>query len=221
MDQLGAKYPFVRIKEAAKQGYSIKGYPSYRVIAPDGTVHSHRSPSNAVIEELLQDVTLAPKLPDESRYAPLRKMWEKKQHDKLAKYLTKMLGQDKLDQDMRAVFEEQQAALEKRAGKQQDKVKKLAQGPDFFAAKAKLQKIQKEWAGFAAAGDAKAQLVAFTKDSAVKKEIAAGKALQKLQKKYDPSKLAQARKLKVALRKFAKKYAGTHAGTQAEQAINQ
>ena len=220
IDKLGAKYPFVRVKAAAKTAYGVRAFPSYRVIAPDGTMHSDRRPSEAVIEKLLADVTLAPKLPDESRYQPVRKMWEKKQHAKLRTYLGKMLGQDKLDAEMRTVFEEQQAALDKRAQKQLERVAKLAKGPDYFAAKAKLQKTQKEWAGFEAADAAKKQLTAFSKDSAIKKEISAGKALKKLRDKYDPSKLAQARKLKAALGKFAKKYAGTHAGSEAEKAIN-
>jgi len=217
IDKLGAKYPFVRVKAAVKQAYGIRAFPSYRVIAPDGTVHSDRSPSDAVIEELLADVMMAPKLPDESRYAPVAKMWEKKQHAKLRVYLGKMLGQNKLDAEMRTVFEKQQAGLNTLANKQLKRVAKLANGPDYFACKAKLQKVQKQWAGFAAADAAKQQLLQFSKDSAVKKEIAAGKALKKLLGKYDPSKQSQARKLKVALRKFANKHQGTHAGSQAEK----
>jgi hypothetical protein len=220
IDKLGAKYPFVRIKAAVKQAYGIRAFPSYRVIAPDGTVHSERSPSDAVIEKLLAEVTLAPKLPDETRYAPVVKMWEKKQHAKLRTYFGKMLRQNKLDAEMRTVFEEQQAELDKRAKKQLERVSKLAMGPDYFAAKAKLQELQKEWAGFAAADSAKEQLRQFTKDVTVKKGVAAGKALKKLLGKYDPSKQSQARKLRVALRKFAKKYKGTHAGSQAKKQLN-
>lgn len=220
IEKLGAKYPFVQVKAAAKQAYGIRAFPSYRVIAPDGTMHSEGRPNEAVIEKLLADVTLAPKLPDDSRYKPVRKMWEKKQHQKLRSYLGKMLGQDKLDPEMREVFEAQQAALDKRAQKQLDRVAKLAAGPDYFRSKAKLQQLQKDWSGFEAADAAKESLAAFSKDSKIKKEIAAGKALAKLRSKYDPSKLAQARKLRVALGKFAKKYAGTHAGSEAQKAIN-
>jgi hypothetical protein len=220
IDKLGAKYPFVQVKAAAKAAYGIRAFPSYRVIAPDGTMHSDRKPSEAVIEKLLADVTLSPKMPDESRYQPVRKMWEKKQHAKLQAYLGKMLGQEKLDESMRVVFEAQQATLEKRAQKQLDRVAKLAAGPDYFAAKAKLQKMQKEWAGFEAANAAKEQLKVFSKDSKIKKEIAAGKALQKLRSKYDPGKIVQARKLRVALGKFAKKYEGTHAGAEAKKAVS-
>lgn len=221
IDQLGAKYPFVRIKQAAKQAYGIRAYPSYRVIAPDGTLHSERSPSDAVIEELLKDVSLPPVIPDESRYAPLAKMWEKKQYAKMRTYLGKMLGQDKLDQDMRTVFEAQQAELDKRAKRKQERVQKLGQGPDYYAAKAKLQKLQEEWAGFAAADDAKAVLASFSKDAAIKKEMAAGKSLEKLLKKYDPNKISQRRKLKAALEKFADKYGGLHAGQKAAKLAGQ
>lgn len=217
IDKLGAKYPFVQVKAAAKQAYAIRAFPSYRVIAPDGSVHSHSKPSDATIEKLLANVTLAPKLPDESRYGPLRKMWEKKQHKKLETYLAKMLGQDKLDADMRSVFEGQKAALETRASKRLAKVEKLGLGPDYLKSKDKLTAIQKEWAGFPAADAAKEQLARFSKDAAIKKEISACKALRKLEAKYDPSKQSQARKIPAAMRKFAKKYAGTWAGEQAEK----
>ena len=172
-------------------------------------------PSESVIEELLQNVSLAPKMPDDSRYSPVRSMWEKKQHDKLRDYLTRMLGADNLDAEMRDVFTAQQSELEKRAKKQVERVKKVGLGPDFLAAKTALEKIQKEWSGFEAADAAKDELARFAKDATIKKEIAASNALQKILGKYDPNKVSQARKLKEALLKFAEKNAGTHAGEEA------
>ena len=220
IDGLGAKYPMAKINKEDTKKYGIRFYPSIYCFAPDGTVHSvpdDRMPSEAVIKDLLQNVSLAPKLPDDSRYAPVRSMWEGKKYKKLDAYLTKMLGADNLDDEMRSVFEAQRAEFDKRASKQVQRVAKAGQGPDFFAAKAKLQKIQKEWAGFEAADAAKKELARFAKDSSIKKELAATKALKKLLKKYDPNKISQRRKLKVSLGKFASKYAGTHAGEEASR----
>jgi hypothetical protein len=218
IDDLGAKYPMAKIKKSDTQKYGIKFYPSIYCFAPDGTVHSvpdDRMPNEAVIKELLQNVSLAPKLPDGSRYAPVRSMWEGKQYKKLDVYLTKILGADKLDDEMRAVFEAQRKELDKRAAKQVARVNKVGQGPDYFAAKVTLQKIQKEWLGFEAAGAAKVELARFAKDRMIKKEIAASKSLQKLLRKYDPNKISQRRKLKAGLLKFATKNAGTFAGESA------
>ena len=122
---LGAKYPMAKIKASATQAYGIKFYPSVYCIAPDGTVHSvpdDRMPSEAAIKDLLQSVSLAPKMPDTPPYAPVRSMWEKKQYKKLGDYLGKMLKQAKLDADMREVFEGQQEELRKRAAKQVERV---------------------------------------------------------------------------------------------------
>ena len=79
-----------------------------------------------------------------------------------------------------------------------------------------LEKMEKLWKGLPPAAAAKEQLDAFGKDPTIKKELGASRALQKLVGRYDPSKIAQARKLAEELGKFAKKYEGTHAAKQAE-----
>lgn len=222
IDGLGAKYPMAKIKKGDTQAYGIRFYPSVYCIAPDGKVHSvpeDRMPSEAVIEKLLEDVSLAPKLPDDSRYGPVRKMWEKREYSKLDAYLGRMLQADKLDADMREVFAEQQALLTKKAAKQSARVRDLAQGPDYLAARSSLEQIKKQWRGFDAAERAADELKRFSKDAGIKKEIAASKALAKLEGKYDPTRIAQARKLRDALRKFAEKYDGTHAGAQARKKL--
>ena len=222
IDGLGAKYPMAKIKASATESYKVKFYPSVYCLAPDGTVHStpdDRMPSEESIAKLLEDVSLAPKLPDDARYGPVRKMWEKRDYAKLDAYLRRMLGANKLDADMREVFEEQQNILAKKAGKQLARVASLGEGPDFFAARTSLERIKKEWKGFDAAARATAELKRFSKDSRIKKEIAASKALAKLEGKYDPSRIAQARKLRDALRKFADKYEGTYAGGQASKKL--
>ena len=222
IDGLGAKYPMAKIKKSDTQSYGVRFYPSVYCIAPNGRVHSvpdDRMPSEATVEKLLEDVSLAPKLPDEPRYGPVRKMWEKREHAKLDAYLGRMLQAEKLDDAMREVFTAQRAILAKKAEKQLARVESLSAGPDYLAARETLERIKKEWRGFDAAGRAGVELKRFSRDSAIKKEIAASKALAKLEGKYDPARIAQARKLREALRKFADKYAGTYAGEQAAKKL--
>ena len=222
IDGLGAKYPMAKIKAADTQKYGIKFYPSIYCIAPDGTVHSvpaDRMPSEAAIEVLLEDVSLAPKMPEGSRYDPVRKMWEKGDYRRLDAYLGKMLQADKLDAEMRDVFASQQELLAKKAAKQAARVASVGEGPDFLRARATLERIQKEWKGFPAAAAAAAELKRFARDSKIKKEIAASKALAKLESKYDPSRISQRRKLMEGLRKFAEKHRGTYAGEQAQKKL--
>jgi hypothetical protein len=222
IDGLGAKYPMAKIKASDTRKYGIRFYPSVYCIAPDGTVHSvpdDRMPSEAAIEALLEDVSLAPKMPEDSRYDHLRKMWDKRDYRRLDAYLNKMLQADKLDAEMRDVFAGQQQVLQKKASKQVARVRSASEGPDYLQARATLKGIQKEWAGFPAAVAAADELKRFAKDSKIKKEIAASKALAKLESKYDPSRISQRRKLIDALGKFAEKYRGTYAGEQAKKRL--
>lgn len=220
VEKCGAKYPIVKSGGKVASQYGIKFYPSVFCIAPDGKVHSvpdDRMPSEQTIEELLKDVSLAPKLPDDSRYAPVRSMWEKKQYDKLGAYLDKMLAEEKLDQDMREVLQKQRDELTKRADKQVERVASLGQGPDYLAAIDKLEAIAKAWNGFPAADKAKEEIARFKADATIKKEVAASKALAKITDKFDPSSQSQAKKLVEALEKFAKKNEGTYAAKQATE----
>jgi hypothetical protein len=217
--KLGAKYPFVKAK-GCNEAYGIKFFPSVYVIDASGNVFSvpdDRMPSEAQIETLLGSVSLAPKLPDDPRYAPIKSMWEKKEHVKLRDYLDKMLAQPNLDAAMREVFDAQKAELGKRVDNQQKRVERLAAGPDYAASQEQLQKLEKDWKGFPPADAARKELDRFAADPAIKKEIAAGKALTKLCSGFDTSRVAQARKLAVELEKFVKKYEGTQAALQAEE----
>lgn len=220
--KLGAKYPFLKAK-GVNELYGIKFFPSVFSIDPSGTVHSvpdDRMPSESEIEAMLQSVTLAPKLPDDSRYDALRTMWDKKDYGKVRDYLTKMLAADNLDAEMREVYETQQKALDDKVKAQVARVAKLAAGPDYYSAKEALEKLSKEWKGFSVAEEADKALDTFKSDSDIKKEIAAGKALAKLLDKYDRSKISQAKKLMEELPKFAKKYEYTYAGQQALKMAN-
>lgn len=219
--KLGAKYPFIKVKGINEQ-YGIKFFPSVYTIDTNGNVHSvpdDRMPSEGTIEELLKTVSLAPKLPEGSQYDALRQMWNKKDYLKVQEYLGKMLAAPNLDAAMKEVFEAQQQALTTKVEQQQKRVAKLAEGPDYYASKEQLEKIQKEWKGFPPADEATKALADFAADSDIKKEIAAGKALVALLNKYDRSKMAQARKLQEELPKFVKKYEHTYAGQQAAKMI--
>jgi len=221
--KLGAKYPFVKAK-GVNEKYGIKFFPSVYCIDADGLVHSvpdDRMPSEQAIEDLLKSVSLAPKLPDDPRYEPLRSMWDKRDYAKVRDYLDKMLAQPNLDAAMREVFDAQKADLTKRVDAQQKRIERAAAGPDYAAGSDQLEKIMKEWKGFPPEAAAKKELDRFAADAAIKKELSAGKALQKLVASFDKEKPAQVRKLAVELDKFRKKYEGTHAAKQAEEMIGQ
>lgn len=224
IDKLGAKYPYVTVDKKVVRSYGIKFYPSIYCIDAEGNVHSvpaDRMPSESVIEDLLKSARVGPPLPEGSQYGALRSMWKKKQYAKISDYLGKMLAQSNLDPDMREVFENQQKLIEKKVASQESKVAKLAQGPDYYAAYESLGKIAKAWKGFPVADQAASEMARFKGDAKIKKEMSSGKALAKLMAKYDRSKRSQARKLEIALNKFAnaKKHAGTHAALKARRLL--
>jgi hypothetical protein len=219
--KLGAKYPFVKAK-GCNQKYGIKFFPSVFCIDATGVVHSvpdDHMPSAGEIEQMLQAVSLVPKMPADSRYDPIRTMWEKHEYAKLRDYLDKMLAAPNLDAEMQGVFDSQKQELQKRGDAQNKRAAKLGQGPDYLASSEQLGRIEKDWKGFAAADAAKQELAKFASDAAIKKELTASKALAKLQGSFDPSKISQAKKLVVELEKFVKKYEGTFAATQAAEQL--
>jgi hypothetical protein len=193
IDSLGAKYPIVRVDKKDTAAYGIKFYPSVYVIAPDGTVHSvpdDRMPSEQVIEELLKTATLAPKLPADSRYDPLRSMWQKSEFLKVRDYLDKMLAAPNLDAAMGEVYTAQRAEWQKKHDAALARVEKLGAGPDYASAEVALEKLVKTWKGLPPAEAAQKELARFTTDAAIKKELTAGRALLKLLASHDASKFS-------------------------------
>ncbi len=224
IDQLGAKYPIAQIKESDKAAYGLKFFPSVYVIAPDGTVHStpdDRMPNEQEIEELLKTVSLAPKMPDDPRYDPLRALWKKGEFVKVRDYLDKNLAAPNLDAAMKDVFTAQRAEIDKRAAAAKARVARLGEGPDYAEAETQLEKVEKQWKGMEPATAAAAEKARFASDAKIKKELTAGRALQKLVASHDASKTSGRKKLGEALQQFRKKYEGTHAASQAEQKITQ
>jgi hypothetical protein len=218
VDQLGAKYPLVKIKAGDKAPYGIKFYPSVYVIDPDGNVFStpeERMPSEQQIEELLQRATLAPKMPADARYDPLRALWKKREFVKVRDYLDKNLAAPNLDAAMKDVFTAQRAEFDKRQQGAMKRIESLGAGPDYAAAEDQLESIEKQWKGLEPSTAAAAARARFSADPAIKKELAASRALQKLLASFDMSKSSAKKKLIPELEKFAKKHEGTHAGKQA------
>lgn len=217
IDQLGAKYPIVKIKAGDKEPYGIKGYPTAYLIDPDGNVVSsaHALPSEQELEPLLERATLAPKMPADARYDPLRGLWKKREFVKLRDYLDKNLAAPNLDAAMKEVFTSQRAELDKRQQSAVKRIESLGAGPDYAASEDQLEILEKQWKGLEPATLAAQQRARFGADAAIKKELAAGRALQKLLASFDMSKSSTKKKLVPELEKFAKKHDGTHAGKQA------
>jgi hypothetical protein len=217
--KLGAKYPWVKAKNCNTL-YGIKFFPSVFCIDANGAVYSvpdDRMPDAGTIEKLLADVQLAPKLPEGAAYDPLRQMWQKGEYLKLRDWLDKALAQEKLDPTVREVCEAQKVSLQKRIDGQLTRVAQLGQGPDYAGAADQLAKVEKKWKGLPPADAARKEIDRFAADATIKKELAAGRALQKLLGQFDTSKQSQAKKLVGELMKFEQKNVGTHAAKIAEQ----
>ncbi len=219
VDKLGAKYPLVRVNKTDVAAYGIKAYPSAYVVDPDGNVVSTPDggmPSDSTIEELLKKVVAGPKLPKDSRYDPLRSLYKKGEFVKVRDYLDKNLAAPNLDAGMKEVFTGLSENLKKREESTLARVTTLGAGPDYAASEDALEKIEKQWKGLPPADAAAKERARLVADPAIKKELAAGRALQKLLGSFDMGKVAQRRKLAEELGRFAKKHEGTHAAKQAQ-----
>jgi len=220
IQKVGVKYPFVRAK-GVNATYRVEGFPTTYVIAPDSTIlaEGHGVPDDDFLEDQLADVSLVPSMPADARYDSVRSMWQKQEYKRLAEYLDKTLAQRDLDPEVHTVLEAQRAELQKRSDAQIERIAALAKGPDFWRAQARLERIARAWKGLAPADAAKKEIDRFGKDDAIKKEIAAGKALDKLFATMDPGRIAQRKRLIEELRKFQQRFPGTHAAQQAADEI--
>lgn len=221
INQVGVKFPFVKSK-GSSQKYGIKFFPSVFCIDPKGVVFSvadDRMPSEEQLEGLLQQVSLAPKMPDGAAYEPIKAMWEKRDFLKLRDFLGKQLAAPNLNAEMRTVLEKQQQELEKRIAGAVERAERLSKGPDYLAASEQLAMIEKDWKGLPPAAAARRELDHFQGDAAIKKEITASKAWQKLLATHDANKRSGAKALQEELPKFQKKYEGTHAAGQAGELL--
>jgi hypothetical protein len=214
--QLGAKYPFVKGKNCNAK-YGITGFPTFVVIGADGLVAQVGMPGESELEKLLESAVVTPKLPDDARYEPLRTLFKKGEFGKVNEYLEKNLAAPNLDPAMKDVFTAQRDSLQKRMEGTTARVARLGAGPDYAASENQLEKVEKQWKGLPPADAATKELARFAADATIKKELAAGKALEKVLASFDPSKASQRKKLIEALEQFGKKNAGTYAGKQADE----
>ena len=172
-------------------------------------------PSEDWLKKALESVVLIPELPDESRYDPLRKAWEKDDYAKVESHLSRTLAKDNLDDDERTVLEAHKAYFESLIERTSKQIQKLGEGPDYWSSTKRLEKLQKDFKGLTVAAEAEAMLDRFDDDDGIKKEISASRALEKVQAKFDANKISQRRKLVEALAAFEEKFAGTHAASEA------
>lgn len=215
LTKLGSKHPWVRIQPSVDTLYGVGGFPTVVVIDAAGKVVQQGMPSEATLERLLQDVSLVPKMPDEPRFAPLRAAWEKTDYLKVRDLLAKLAADAKLDDATKALVASQQEELQKRTDRVLARIEELGASTDFAMADEKLERIVATWRGLPPADAAKKALAAIAANPTAKKELAAAKSLAKLRTQFDPSRIAQRRKLIEELAKFAKKYEGTKAAAEA------
>jgi hypothetical protein len=218
--QLGAKYPFVKAK-GCNDKYGVNGFPTFVVLDPDGVVVQTGMPSDSLIEELLQQVSLPPETPAEPRFDALKAMWRKAEYGKLQEFLDKTLAQPNTDAAMRDVCTAHKEALAKRTESSTKRITALGAGPDYATAEDKLERIEKEWKGLPPSDAAKKERARIAADPAIKKELTAGRALQKVLSAFDPSKPAQRKKLAAELERFKKANEGTFAAKQADEQLTE
>ena len=216
--QLGAKYPFVKAKNCNTK-YGITGFPTFVVLDADGDVVQTGMPSEARLEELLAAVVAMPATPAEPRFDALRQLWRKADFGKLAEFLDRALAQPATDASLRDVYTAHKAALDQGIAAQQQRVASLAAGPDYAVADDKLERIEHAWRGLPPAEAAKKERARIAADPALKKELAAGRALLKLVAGFDAGKPAQRKKLIAELERFQKANDGTFAGKQAAERL--
>ena len=217
LTKLGAKNPWVKAKGGVNEKYGVTGFPTILVLDANGVVVKKGMPSDAEIEVLLKDVSLAPKMPAEPRYAALRGFWERAEYAKVRDHLDKALADAKLDPAVRDLLTAQRDELQKRNERAVARAGELGKSTDYASAQDKLERLEKQWRGMPPSDAAKKELAKLASDPVAKKELAAEKALQKLVSQFDTSRVAQRRKLADELEKFAKKYDGTQAGKRAAE----
>lgn len=217
VDAHSPKYPIVRAPGALNK-YGGKYFPSVFTIAPDGKILSvpdERIPPESLIKKALESVVTLADLPDDARFSALRSAYKKRHFAKVAEWFDNAAQSKEFDDKLKAVIANQHERFKERAKSMLDEVTSLGNGPDYYAAQARLLEIRKDWKGMPAEKAAEAMLKRFSKDRKIKSEISALKRLARVQKRYDPASTVQRRKLKKALHEFAKRHEGTYAAQKA------
>jgi hypothetical protein len=209
----GARFAIVR-STGAMAKYRGEYYPSFFTIGADGKILSvpdERIPSEALLAEALKSVPPLADLPDDPRFDGLRRDWHERKFKRVADHLDKLLAQDGIDQELRAVLQKQRDNLTARIERQLAEIPKLGEGPDWLAAQRRLGEIRDDYAGLPPAVAADELLDKLKDDKKVQAEIRTQKRLEAILERYDPSKQTQRKKLLAELQAFRKRYAGTYA----------
>ena len=215
-EDFALEYPLARGNGSA---YGVSGYPTYVLVAPDGTVVKKGYPTAADIDALLGSVSMAPPMPDSSAFSSLRKSWAKLKYADVDKALTKLAEAD-LDNEEQKAATELRGRFDRLAKSTLAKIEGFRAGPNYYRASEQLGRMQKRWKGLPQADAAKAMLKYFSEDDTIKNEIAAGKMLAHALRKYGSNKSSDKKKLAKALRALRKKYKGTYAAKASLKARN-
>src|SRR5690606_33490182 len=191
--------------------YGGRGYPTFVLIGGDGSVLSYGMPSNSQIEAALETVQLVPELPEDRKFDPLRRLLKKRGLKAIGAWLEATLAAGAPTAEIRAVAAEQKADFDRRVASASQRVARLAEGPDYLRAEHKLEEIARDFEGLPPGREAEAVLDRFDDDDHIRSEIKALKYLERVLRQYDPTRIAQRRKLADALREFQRRYADTYA----------
>lgn len=83
----GARHPIVIESGDSLRAYGGTGFPTMVVIGADGRIAANGMPNEAMIEDLLKKVRLAPKLP--AKLAPAQQLLDRKKYGEARKLLEK------------------------------------------------------------------------------------------------------------------------------------
>jgi hypothetical protein len=215
IDQQKVAFPVIQSRDAGR-AYSLKGYPTYVLIGPDGKLVAdtgHGLPTRATIEAALADVVLVPE-PVSARVEPPAASMHKRRYAEAAKELDNLAAAE-LEQAEADYVARLRQILEQIASKASQQVADLAKGPDYLAAQTRLERIAEDFEGMPPGDEAEAELARFKSDKDIKREITALAALAKMRKAYPLTKSSSAKKLAPQLAALERKYAGTHAADKA------
>ncbi|MBK8977453.1 MAG: TlpA family protein disulfide reductase [Planctomycetes bacterium] len=221
IEKKGVRFGIIRAP-GAMDAYGGRGYPSFFSIGPDGTILStpaQRIPSDDFIENALRDVQLAPEMPAGHAFDALRTAWEKEDFERVSRELERGLQTAGEDAETLAGYTTLKQRFDAMCRSAEQRVERLGAGPDYFRSQAQLEAIADRFKGLPPAAAAKAMLDRFDDDAKIRKEIRAGRDLQRLLGRFDPSRIAQARKLREQLAKFRESCEGTYAAERATEII--
>ncbi|MEO0481616.1 MAG: hypothetical protein AAF196_19265 [Planctomycetota bacterium] len=211
----GVKYGIQRANGALSL-YGGRGYPTFVMIAPDGTVAQYNGvPSEELIEEKLAEVTLAPEMPEGSAFKKLRQAWEREDYAKVQKELSKGLEKHGPGEEFHQVFTGLQESFDRLIESTTNQVRSLAEGPDYYRSFKRLTVIAEKFEDLEVGDLAEEELDRFDDDDGIQIEIKAGQAVDAVAQRYDISKNSDRKKLIKACEQLMEKFEGTQAAERA------